>query len=129
LARVRENQTYRHIVRSALTERLFHFSPLILSGASYCDVGYSTKSPHPTPENPLGVDFPGITYAEPGEPNWVGHLVKKYSASPSVLVYDFARGGNRVDGVAHQFEDQFLPVLSTKPSWAPWTAEDTLFSA
>jgi hypothetical protein len=28
-----------------------------------------------------------------------------------------------------QFENYFLPVLSTKPSWAPWAAEDTLFGA
>jgi hypothetical protein len=99
------------------------------SGASYCDVGYNIHSPHPTRENPLGVEFPGYTYAEPGEPNWVGHLVTNYPANSSLVAYDYARGGDRVAGVRTQLERQFLPVLAKKPDWSSWKSEDTLFSA
>lgn len=101
------------------------------SGASYCDVGYDTRSPHPTPENPLGVDFPGITYCEPGKPNWVGHLVLQTNArrdqAGSLLVYDYGVGGDRADGVGRQVREQFIPSLASKPEWAPWTSGDTLF--
>ncbi|KDQ29860.1 carbohydrate esterase family 16 protein [Pleurotus ostreatus PC15] len=77
---------------------------IIVFGASYCDVGYSNQSPHPTSEHPLGVPFPGYTYAEDGQANWVGHLITEHgpqsasqdpaSSGPSpVLVYDYAKGG------------------------------------
>ncbi|RPD55355.1 hypothetical protein L226DRAFT_468947 [Lentinus tigrinus ALCF2SS1-7] len=104
---------------------------LVCFGASYCDVGYDIQSPHPTSENPLGVDFPGITYCEPGKPNWVGHLVLQVNAgrdnTNALLVYDYAIGGDRVDGVGRQIREQFLPTLAPKPKWAPWTSSDTLF--
>jgi hypothetical protein len=94
----------------------------LLSGASYCDIGYRQNSPHPSRERPLGVEFPGDTYAEPGEPNWVGHLVKKYIKN-EVLVYDYAQGGSCVDGVRHQIGDIFLNEIGKKQ----WLAEDTIF--
>ncbi|KAI0697108.1 hypothetical protein C8T65DRAFT_743346 [Cerioporus squamosus] len=104
---------------------------LVIFGASYCDVGYDSQSSHPTPENPLGVDFPGITYCEPGKPNFVGHLVRQVNASrdstSALLVYDYAVGGERADGVRRQVREQFLPSLAPKPDWALWTSDDTLF--
>ncbi|TFK81887.1 carbohydrate esterase family 16 protein [Polyporus arcularius HHB13444] len=104
---------------------------LVIFGASYCDVGYDSQSPHPTPENPLGVEFPGITYCEPGKPNFVGHLVRQVNAhrenTSSILAYDYAIGGERADGVRRQVRQQFLPSLAPKPDWAPWRSNDTLF--
>ncbi|KAH9935006.1 uncharacterized protein B0H18DRAFT_979369 [Fomitopsis serialis] len=100
---------------------------LIVFGASYCDVGYTSRSPHPTLEDPLGVEFPGHTWAEPGKANWVGHLITEHSLSP-ILVHDYAMGGDRVDGVRRQIEKDFMPNLAPKPSWAPWREQDTLFA-
>ncbi|KAH9843044.1 uncharacterized protein C8Q71DRAFT_233062 [Rhodofomes roseus] len=100
---------------------------LVVFGASYCDVGYDYRSPHPTLENPLGVEFPGYTWAEPGKANWVGHLITEHALSP-MLVYDYALGGDRVDGVRRQIERGFIPHLAPRPHWAPWTEQDTLFA-
>lgn len=109
------------------------------SGASYCDVGYNSKAPRPSVENPLGVKFPGETWCGhydgatntvTCEPNWVGHLlqlIQNQKDHPSLLVYDYALGGDRVDGVHRQVHKDFLRHLATKPDWAPWTANDTLF--
>jgi hypothetical protein len=43
-------------------------------------------------------------------------------------VYDYAEGGDSVSGVGAQIRRQFIPYVGKKPDWAPWTAEDTLFS-
>jgi hypothetical protein len=45
-----------------------------------------------------------------------------------MLVYDFALGGDRVPGVIRQIREGFQPLLSSKPAWAPWNDNDTLFS-
>ncbi|EMD32722.1 hypothetical protein CERSUDRAFT_99099 [Gelatoporia subvermispora B] len=103
----------------------------VIFGASYCDVGYDSSQPHPTEDRPLGVRWPGKTYTEAGTPNWIGHLVSQYlsgrPAGSGPLVFDYAAGGNQVEGVRRQIETQFLPTLGRKPDWAPWTASDTLF--
>ena len=100
-----------------------------ISGASYCAVGYDRSCPHPTLEEPLGVPYPGTTWAESGKPNWVGHLLNKLQRRQiSPLVYDFARGGDTVDGVERQIEQEFMPELAERPSWAPWENSDTLLS-
>ncbi|KAJ8698973.1 hypothetical protein PTI98_005619 [Pleurotus ostreatus] len=112
---------------------------IVVFGASYCDVGYSNQSPHPTSEHPLGVPFPGYTYAEDGQANWVGHLITEHgpqsasqdpASGPSpVLVYDYAKGGATVHGVVQQVNDGFLRVGSAgwKPEWARWNSNDTIF--
>ncbi|KAH7923632.1 hypothetical protein BV22DRAFT_1015030 [Leucogyrophana mollusca] len=105
---------------------------LVLFGASYCDIGYKRTSPHPTLENPLGVKFPGGAtwpYVEEGKPNWVGHLIKMDSSHPK-LAYDYAVGGDRVPGVGQQVMNKFLCEggAGTKPDWAAWEGENTLFS-
>lgn len=100
------------------------------SGDSYSDVGYNpNNSPHPTEDQPLGVEFPGHTFAEPGTPNWVGHLVANHIFHGHVLVYDYAVGGDTVSGVRQQIRAGFLPSIGRKPEWAPWSPTDTLFSA
>ncbi|KLO14732.1 hypothetical protein SCHPADRAFT_825871 [Schizopora paradoxa] len=107
---------------------------LFVFGASYCQVGYySARSPQPTPEQPLGVEFPGDTYNEPGEPNWVGFLARDFKprdegVEKPLLVYDYAVGGQMVHGVKHQVQGSFLPHVGEKPEWSPWTESDSLFS-
>ncbi|TDL15150.1 hypothetical protein BD410DRAFT_778335 [Rickenella mellea] len=102
---------------------------LVIFGASYCDVGYTPASPHPSKDRPLGVDFPGRTYSEPGTPNWVGHFVRDLSPNPAepLLAYTYAVGGHDVSGVVRQVEELFVPDVGRKPEWAPWKASDTLF--
>ncbi|KAI0328030.1 hypothetical protein GY45DRAFT_1436490 [Cubamyces sp. BRFM 1775] len=112
---------------------------IVIFGASYCDVGYNAKAPHPSPEHPLGVEFPGMTWCGTvdqlknkftPQPNWVGHLVeivKEQRGASSLLVYDYALGGDTVQGVKRQIHHDFLPHLAPKPDWAPWSPDDTLF--
>ena len=100
---------------------------------------------HPSPLNPLGVSYPGETFCY-GEPNWVGHFVTKYSpgsnfiphteldergtAVPSsIVVFDYAVGGDAVQGVRTQISRQFFGHIACKPDWAAWTSQDTLFGA
>ncbi|KAG2130185.1 uncharacterized protein EDB93DRAFT_1332106 [Suillus bovinus] len=98
---------------------------LIIFGDSYSSIRWDYQSsPHPTIKSPLGVTYPGVTYTEPGKPNWVGHLVKSRS---SKLVYDYARGNDFVSSLERQIIYQFLPNVAKKPSSAPWEPQDTLF--
>ncbi|EJD02495.1 uncharacterized protein FOMMEDRAFT_141520 [Fomitiporia mediterranea MF3/22] len=106
---------------------------LFVFGASNCDVGYNSECPPPTKEEPLGVPFPGITYAEEGKPNWVGYLARDLCPSGSgdvhpLLVFDYAKGGAIVPDVVLQVSDQFVEKAGKKPSWAPWAAGNSLFS-
>ena len=99
------------------------------SGDSYSDVGYdyTKQSSIPTDETPLGIEYPGVTWAEPAMPNWVGYLITEYSPYTRLLVYDYAVGGDAVAGVRKQVQVNFLPRVGEKPSWASWSAEDSLF--
>lgn len=99
------------------------------SGDSYSDVGYdyTKQSSIPTDETPLGIEYPGVTWAEPAMPNWVGYLITEYSPYTRLLVYDYAVGGDAVAGVRKQVQVNFLPRVGEKPSWAPWSAKDSLF--
>ncbi|KAL1947913.1 hypothetical protein VTO73DRAFT_13637 [Trametes versicolor] len=101
---------------------------LVIFGDSYSDIGYlyNKITTNPSDEAPLGIEFPGVTWAEPAMPNWVGHLITEYSQS-KLLVYDYAVGGDSVQGVRKQVQVNFLPRVGEKPSWAPWSAEDSLF--
>ncbi|EJF66374.1 hypothetical protein DICSQDRAFT_97426 [Dichomitus squalens LYAD-421 SS1] len=102
---------------------------LVIFGDSYSDVGYlyNKEDTIPSDEAPLGIEFPGITWAEPAMPNWVGHLITEYSPGTHLLVYDYAVGGDTVGGIRKQVQVNFLPRVGEKPSWAPWSAQDTLF--
>ena len=78
----------------------------------------------PSKDTPLGIEFPGLTYNEEGEPNWVGCLVAHYH---SMLVYDYAVGGHTVYGVTSQVQQRFLPSVGQRPDWAPWESGNSLF--
>lgn len=104
---------------------------LIIFGDSYSDVGrsifLSKGKIRSTQENPLGVEFPGLTFAEPNKPNWVGHLITEFKPNPSILVHCFAVGGDTVHGVVKQVQRDFLPGVGTQPDWAQWTSSNSLF--
>ncbi|KAI0054146.1 carbohydrate esterase family 16 protein [Auriscalpium vulgare] len=101
---------------------------LIVFGDSYSAVGYHKGAQRPTPQNPVGVPLPGYSYNEPDGLNWVGHLLKSYCGGrDDILVYDYAVGGHRVDGVWKQIQHEFWPSIGSQPSWAPWTADTSLF--
>ncbi|PPQ87976.1 hypothetical protein CVT25_001055 [Psilocybe cyanescens] len=117
---------------------------LVIFGDSYSSVEFLNDEERPSATDPLGIDFPGLTYNESGLPNWVGHLITKYCPEPRynpenrdkqteawnnspLLVHDYAKGGQTVAGVQSQIANLFLPTLGKKPKWAPWTAQETLF--
>lgn len=111
------------------------------SGDSYSSVGEYSESEKPivfTSENPLGTPLPDEDLWTDGGPNWVGHLITKYSdahlregdrndrdiSKPLITVFDYAAGGKTVSGVKYQIEQQFIPHIE---KMLGWTAEDTLF--
>lgn len=120
---------------------------LLHSGDSYSSLFYQhegfSDEHHPTANEPLGIQFPGLTYNESQLPNWVGHLIIEYCPPPRfnpdsktqdpawdadpLLVYNYARGGDEVSGVARQVRKLFLPIVGTKPDWAPWDESNSLF--
>ncbi|KAG8893344.1 hypothetical protein FRB99_001986, partial [Tulasnella sp. 403] len=95
-------------------------------GDSYSAVGYGLSSrTHPCEENPLGVPFPGTTSCEPSKPNWVGHLITDHGK----LAYDYAIGGQRVEGAVDQITKVFLAMPVGRPDrgGVPWDASNSLF--
>ncbi|CAL1704185.1 unnamed protein product [Somion occarium] len=105
-----------------------NISHLVIFGDSYSDVGYRSSSMlHPSEEHPLGVVFPGYSWAEDHKPNWVGYLITEFAPGHAMLVYDYAVGGDRVNGVVSQIQRHFIPKVGQKPDWAPWSSDDTLF--
>ncbi|VDB83053.1 unnamed protein product [Peniophora sp. CBMAI 1063] len=103
---------------------------LVIFGDSYSSVDYDgLQSPHPTWQEPLGVPFPGRTWASMNkdDPNWVGHLVNMIADErQDLLVFDYAKGGDRVENFDYQVNKGFQTIRD-KPEWAPWTAGDSLF--
>lgn len=101
------------------------------------------KDAKPDDLDPLGVAFPGMTYNEPNLPNWVGHLITKYSPPPRynpeyiqqqegyhdrpLLVYDYAAGGDTVAGVRRQIQRKFLPGIGLRSEPDSWGPENALF--
>jgi phospholipase/lecithinase/hemolysin len=94
------------------------------------------SSTKPSPSNPLGNPaFPGYTTA--GGANWIGDLVKDYNAS-SLYSFNFASGGATVNAsLVRPFQPtvkslidqvkQFSDSIASKPSYAAWSAETSLF--
>ncbi|KAJ9165264.1 Carbohydrate esterase family 16 protein [Coniochaeta hoffmannii] len=108
---------------------------LITFGDSYSQTGFNISSTKPSPSNPLGnPPLPGWTAS--GGLNWVGFLASQLNKS-TLLTYNFAYGGattaadlvtpyaptvlSLVDQVS-----QFSGSIASHPSYAPWTAADTL---
>ncbi|KAF9484721.1 hypothetical protein BDN70DRAFT_872259 [Pholiota conissans] len=129
---------------------------LVIFGDSFSSVDYvlDYDETKPNAADPLGLPFPGSNeyglWNEPDLPNWVGHLITKFRPGPlytppkphtagklrdqsdewkanPLLVYNYAKGGDTLDGVSRQVQNLFLPGLGKKPAGTPWTAEETLF--
>jgi len=110
---------------------------LISFGDSYSQTGFDVSSTAPSSSNPLGNPaFPG--YTTDNGINWVGHLVHTYNTSLT-LSYNFAYGGATVDAsLVAPYESsvkslvdqtsEFSSSVASKPSSAPWTAENALFA-
>ena len=56
----------------------------------------------------------------------VGYLATEYNHS-SILAYDYAVPGALVQGLKRQVKEWFLPHAGQKPTWAPWTSDNSLF--
>lgn len=105
------------------------------SGDSYSQTGFDITGTKPSADNPLGnPTLPGWTAS--GGLNWVGFLVSQLNTSLT-LSYNFAYGGATTDATlvapytttVLSFVDQvteFTNNIASKPSYAPWTAANTL---
>lgn len=105
------------------------------SGDSYSQTGFDINGTKPSASNPLGnPPLPGWTAS--GGLNWVGMLVSQFQVS-NLLSYNFAYGGATTDSnivkpydpSVKSFVDQvaeFSNSLAAHPSYAPWTAANTL---
>ncbi|KAG8731251.1 hypothetical protein FRC11_004657 [Ceratobasidium sp. 423] len=100
---------------------------LFAFGDSYTAIGFNSWQPIPTDSNPIGVPYPGTTWIDGA--NYAGYLTTQYNRS-KLLTFDYAVGGNTVQGVKSQILDDFLSIRGAghKPSYAPWTASDSLFA-
>jgi len=110
---------------------------LVTFGDSYSQTGFDVGSTKPSSSNPLGnPSYPGWTSS--GGPNWIGYLVKDFNAS-SLFSYNFAAGGATVNAtLVKPYQptvlslidqvQQFQKSIATKPSYAPWTANNSLFA-
>lgn len=88
------------------------------------------REPCPTSEEPLGVPFPGHTYAEEDQPNWLGYAVSSpLKGDAERLVYSYAGGGDTVNIVKGQIIDRFLPQVSAAAAAGTWSAtpQNTLY--
>ncbi|KAL6400837.1 fungal cellulose binding domain-containing protein [Ilyonectria robusta] len=115
------------------TDRTYLFT----FGDSYTRTLWKINGPVPSEQNPIGnPPLPGGTSS--GGKNWVGLLVTKFNVS-SVFLYNFASSGAPIDKtlLAPQpllsdrvdFVNQvqlFNKTLSAAPSWAPWTAQNSI---
>lgn len=110
---------------------------LVTFGDSYSQTGFDVAGAKPSSSNPLGNPaYPGWTSS--GGPNWVGYLVKEFNAG-SLYSYNFAYGGATVNAslvIPYQPTvkslidqvKQFSDSIAAKPSYAPWTANNSLFA-
>jgi phospholipase/lecithinase/hemolysin len=104
-------------------------------GDSYSQTGFDYKGTKPSANSPLGnPPLPGWTAS--GGLNWVGFMVTEFNTSLT-LSYNFAYGGATVDArlvkpyasTVKSFIDQvtdFSAELASHPSYAPWTADNTV---
>ncbi|KEY72681.1 hypothetical protein S7711_02472 [Stachybotrys chartarum IBT 7711] len=108
---------------------------LITFGDSYSQTGFDINGQRPSAANPLGnPPLPGWTAS--GGLDWVGFMVTEFNRSLT-LSYNFAYGGATTDASlvtpydpsVRSFVDQigqFNSSIATHPSYAPWTAANTL---
>ncbi|KAK3400755.1 hypothetical protein B0T20DRAFT_405202 [Sordaria brevicollis] len=106
-------------------------------GDSYSQTGFDINGSKPSPANPLGNPaLPGWTSS--GGLNWVGFLTSQLNSS-LVLSYNFAYGGATTNASlvtpyapeVKSFVDQvaqFSSSIASKPAYAPWTSQNSVFA-
>jgi phospholipase/lecithinase/hemolysin len=106
------------------------------SGDSYTSSGFSISGAKPSASNPMGNPrLPGNTQS--GGLTWPGFLATELNTSLT-LTFNFAVAGATVDSSIVQPYMSTVPSiadqvktwttnLESKPSYAPWTAENALF--
>ena len=57
----------------------------------------------------------------------IEYLATEYNHS-SIPTYDYAIPDALVQGLKWQVKEWFLPHAGQKPTWAPWTHDNSLFS-
>lgn len=124
-----------HIVSNLDRSLSLQYTYSQTSGDSYSQTGFDINGNKPSASNPLGnPPLPGWTAS--GGLNWVGMLVSQFQVS-NLLSYNFAYGGATTDSnlvkpydpSVKSFVDQvgqFSNSLAAHPSYAPWTASNTL---
>ncbi|KAF5340175.1 hypothetical protein D9758_014987 [Tetrapyrgos nigripes] len=107
-------------------------------GDSYTATSFNPNSTAPSTSNPFGnPPFPGGTID--GKPNWVEFASTTYNNS-FILVWNYAYGGATIDAslappytptVLSETDqvNEYLNGAAKKPSSAPWTSANSLFSA
>ncbi|KAG9089579.1 hypothetical protein FRC06_001482 [Ceratobasidium sp. 370] len=97
------------------------------SGDSYSIVSWApTTAPIPTPANPIGVEWPGVTSVGALKPNWVGYMTNGFNVS-NLLAFDYAISGNNITRFTAQIQNEFIPTAGQKPASSPWTADNSVF--
>ncbi|MCJ1442969.1 MAG: hypothetical protein MMC23_003466 [Stictis urceolatum] len=110
-------------------------------GDSYSQTGFNINGTKPSGSNILGnPPFPGYTTANGNQQNWLDDLIHDYNKTLT-YAYNFASGGATTDAslvapyapypTVLSFINQvqeFSSSLATKPSYAPWTSTNALFS-
>jgi phospholipase/lecithinase/hemolysin len=104
-------------------------------GDSYSQTGFDINGEKPSATNPLGnPPLPGWTAS--GGLDWVGFMVTEFNTSLT-LSYNFAYGGATVDAdLVKPYADTVLSMIdqvqlfsdniAAQPSYAPWTADNTV---
>ncbi|KAI3393192.1 hypothetical protein diail_4648 [Diaporthe ilicicola] len=117
------------------TISLPQYAHVTTSGDSYSQTGFDVTGNKPSASNPIGNPaLPGYTAS--GGLNWVGMLASQLNVS-TLLTYNFAYGGATTDSKlvtpydpsVKSFVDQvgeFSSSIASHPSYAPWTAANTL---
>ncbi|CCO36415.1 hypothetical protein BN14_10549 [Rhizoctonia solani AG-1 IB] len=100
---------------------------MFIFGDSYSTVSWApTTAPNPTPANPIGVEWPGVTSVGAFQPNWVGYMTNGFNRS-NLVAYDYAIAGNNITGYISQVQTEFLPTAGQKTANTPWTADNSIF--
>ncbi|KAG9098203.1 hypothetical protein FRC06_006651 [Ceratobasidium sp. 370] len=95
---------------------------MFISGDSYSTVSWApTTAPVPTPANPIGAEWPGVTSVGVFEPNWMGSNVS------NLLAFVYTTPGNNLTGFTTQIQVEFTPTAGQKPASSPRTADNSVF--
>ncbi|KAK4156091.1 carbohydrate esterase [Chaetomidium leptoderma] len=123
---------------TSLAPRFLETKYLFIFGDSYTATGFNPSGTKPSSSNPIGNPaLPGSTFS--GGYDWPGYLVTAFNTSQTLL-YNFAVGGATIDsnlvappgnGIPSFVEQmgQWENSVGSKPSYAPWTSDNTLAGA